>query len=1258
MDFYKIEKKRMRNGNVEIYPDFLVCRSKDLMVRGHSFYAVYDEETGFWSTSPYDLIKMIDNDLRKFADSVKEGFYGEMEVRYMKNFSSRTWKDFCEYLNRLPDNFVQLDSKPIFLGYKPEKKDYVSKQLPYSLSDSEPKCWNELVGYLYEPEEMQKIEWVIGSIVSGDSIKIQKFAVFFGAPGTGKSTVLDIIQKLFDGYWAPFDSKELASAQNNSFALEAFKDNPLIGIEHEGDLSRITDNSKLNSVVSHESMLVNEKHKPKYNFHFNTFLIMASNKPVKITDAKAGTIRRLIDIYPKGVTLPESKYWELYEGIDYELGSIANKCLNVYKSLGKSYFNGYKPLEMQDRTDAFFNFVKEHYDIFNDMEYITLKQAFSLYKKYIEEYCSNKFNPVMFEFRDDLKDYFDNFDEDLFVVDNNGKRLHLRSVYSNFKGEKIFKKFNGRKQTKKEWLEFKEQKSLLDDICKECPAQYSNRHGVPSKPWKDVKSVLGDLDTTKEHYVQVPSNMIVIDFDIKDESGEKSYELNLAEAKKWSKTYAELSKSGKGIHLHYFYDGDPTLLSRDYADSIEVKVFTGNSALRRKVTQCNDIQIATISSGLALKQKSGRKMNEQVLKDEKHLRSCIIKALKLQVWPNHKPSIDYIDMILTKAYDSGMVYNVEDMRNDILTFAFASRNQSEYCVGVVKKLKLKSESESPPDLAYTDEDPIMLFDVEVYPNLFIFCYKKYGSGSKVVRLMNPSAEDLTKLIFHGNKKRWVGFNCRRYDNHIVYARTLGYTNEMLFDISQRIINEKNDRGCFFGEAYNLSWADIYDYADVKQSLKKWEIELGIHHQEMDWPWDQPIPEELWEKAADYCCNDVLATEAVFDATQEDLTVRKILAELSGLSINDPSRLHTTKIIFGDDKKPELVYTDLSEMFPGYTYSFGHSNYRGEDPGEGGYVFAVPGMYGRTPVLDVASMHPSSIIALNLFGKYTDNFKMLKDIRILIKHKEFDKVAKMFDGKLANYLTDESTAKKLSKALKLVINSVYGYTTAKFANPFKDPRNIDNIVAKRGALFMIDLKHIVQDELNYPVAHIKTDSIKIPGADQKVVDRVVAEGKKYGYDFEIEEVFEKFCLVNDAVFVGKEEGTGEWITTGAQFQVPYVKKTLFTHEPLIFDDFCVTRAVKTSMYLEFEKPDGTIERSFVGKVGRFCPMKTHGGRLVCARGDDKFNSVTDSKDWLWLESEVVKRLGYEDDIDYGYFESKAIEAKETISQFGDFEEFVS
>ena len=63
---------------------------------------------------------------------------------------------------------------------------------------------------LYSEEERTKIEWAIGSIVSGDSKKLQKFMVLYGAAGTGKSTVLNIIQELFDGYYSVFDAKALA----------------------------------------------------------------------------------------------------------------------------------------------------------------------------------------------------------------------------------------------------------------------------------------------------------------------------------------------------------------------------------------------------------------------------------------------------------------------------------------------------------------------------------------------------------------------------------------------------------------------------------------------------------------------------------------------------------------------------------------------------------------------------------------------------------------------------------------------------------------------------------------------------------------------------------------------------------------------------------------------------------------------------------------------------------------------------------------
>ena len=109
----------------------------------------------------------------------------------------------------------------------------------------------------------------------------------------------------------------------------------------------------------------------------------------------------------------------------------------------------------------------------------------------------------------------------------------------------------------------------------------------------------------------------------------------------------------------------------------------------------------------------------------------------------------------------------------------------------------------------------------------------------------------------------------------------------------------------------MSYTDVYDFSSKKQSLKKWEIELGISHKELGLPWDQPVPEKDWVKVAEYCDADVLATEAVFNHLKSDWTARQILADLADMSVNDTTNSLTTQIIFGKDKNPQLVWTDLA-----------------------------------------------------------------------------------------------------------------------------------------------------------------------------------------------------------------------------------------------------------------------------------------------------------------------------------------------------------
>jgi len=567
-------------------------------------------------------------------------------------------------------------------------------------------------------------------------------------------------------------------------------------------------------------------------------------------------------------------------------------------------------------------------------------------------------------------------------------------------------------------------------------------------------------------------------------------------------------------------------------------------------------------------------------------------------------------------------------------------------------MKFKSDTE-PALSAVVKDERLVFFDVEVYPNLFVVCWK-YQDDPVVVKMVNPTPHDVESLF----ALRLVGFNNRRYDNHILYARFMGYDNAKLYALSSKIIS--GNIGAMFGEAYDLSYTDVYDFSSKKQGLKKFQIDLGIKHQELPYPWDKPVDEDKWQIVADYCANDVAATEAVFASRKQDFVAREILAELSGLSVNDTTQKHTAKIIFGNERKPQdqFIYTDLSKEFPGYVFNAGKSTYLGEEPGEGGYVYAEPGVYKDVVVLDVASMHPTSIEQLNLFGGYTKNFAALKSARLAIKHKDYKSARTMLDGKLAKFLESPEDADGLAYALKIVINIVYGLTSARFDNPFRDIRNVDNIVAKRGALFMINLKRAVQ-ERGFTVAHIKTDSIKIPGGTPEIINFVIDYGRSYGYDFEHEATYDIFCLVNDAVYIARE--ADKWTAVGAQFQHPYVYKTLFSGEEITFDDLCETKSVtQGAMYLDFEEDRALPlvgEMEFVGRTGRFAPVTSFGGTLYRVK-DDKFYAVTGTKGYKWLEAEKAKTMGDALVIDMAYFEHLVDEARRAIEKFSRFEDFCS
>lgn len=1225
------------------------------MIRGNDFYAVWDEDNGKWSKDEDVVKNKIDRMMEEYkaSDVDLEG----AKIMYMKYSSLGSIDQWKKYLKRqMDDNFHPLNTKLVFQNSPICREDYSSITLPYSLEDGDYHAWDELVGTLYSEEEKHKIEWAIGSVVSGDSKHIQKFFVFYGDSGTGKSTVLNIIDKLFQGYTTTFDAKSIGMASKD-FSLEAFKDNPLVAIQHDGDLSKIEDNTRLNSLVSHETILVNEKHKTQYPMSMCSMLFMGTNKPVRITDSKSGIIRRLIDISPTGNKIPFKKYQRLLGEIDFELGAIAKHCLDVYEA-DPYYYDQYIPTEMISATNDFYNFMHDWlYERIQDKEYITLNDAWMEYNIYADDArLPKEWRFIKRTFKEELKNYFRIYKE---RYHDREKDEYLRNVYMNLKIEK-FSEFLEEAEESDDiseaetadsngtWLKFNTTKSFLDEVGSLWPAQYAyicdDGSDRPSTSWDKCETVLKDINTSELHYTKPPENYAFIDFDKKDpKTGKKSLELNIEAASKWPPTYAELSRSGQGIHLTYIYTGDISKVASIYEDEVEIKFYTGKQSLRRKLTRCNDLPIATISSGLPIRKERPKTVEEYVIKDQKHLAAAVRKALRKEISPYSTVCcVQYIGKVLNDAYNSGMKYDMSEFKSQVLEFAAGSHNHSLECLDMASGFPYKSEEETKWVEPPKGEKKIAFFDTEVFPNLFILVYKPIGEDC--VTLINPEPNEVLDFF---QKYNAIGFNNLGYDNHICYARICGDSLYELFVRSQNLINApkgKNDWA--INQSKNLSYSDVFDFCSEKKGLKKWEIALqkegvDIRHDEAGLPWDKPVPKNLWKRVAEYCCNDVIATEKVFFKNQSDFKAREILVELAnalrgpGSTVNDSTNNLTMKLIVGNEKAPQALFVkpDLTKLFPGYEFSqygidrdrymmkldlkdipenpkkyglyefeegkyvltkdeqmifgknyyrnniiSGKSFYKGFDPGEGGFVYAEWGQYYGAECYDSASHHPSSLIAENGFGPYTENFKMLLDIRLHIKHKDYDWVRGLYGGILAPYLTSDEDAKQLSQALKIAINSVYGLTAAHFPNKLRDPRNDDNWVAKRGALFMIDLLLEVKKR-NYKVIHVKTDSIKIDNPDPMIFQFVYDYGKKFGYTFEVEHKFEKLCLVNNAVYICKYTDdpangkmAGKWDATGDQFKEPYVFKTLFTHEPLSFWDLTVTQTVKVGngLYLDMDE----------------------------------------------------------------------------------------
>ena len=159
LDFVDITYRVGKKGMIEIYPIYKVKRTKDLMVKGKSFYAIWDEKRQVWSTDEYDVQRLIDEQLydykeKHFADQPN------VNVLELGNFNNKTWTEFQQYVKSRPDSLVQLDSKLIFSNTPVSREDYSSKKLPYAIEYGSTDAYDKIMSTLYLPEEQNHVYFI------------------------------------------------------------------------------------------------------------------------------------------------------------------------------------------------------------------------------------------------------------------------------------------------------------------------------------------------------------------------------------------------------------------------------------------------------------------------------------------------------------------------------------------------------------------------------------------------------------------------------------------------------------------------------------------------------------------------------------------------------------------------------------------------------------------------------------------------------------------------------------------------------------------------------------------------------------------------------------------------------------------------------------------------------------------------------------------------------------------------------------------
>lgn len=186
-------------------------------------------------------------------------------------------------------------------------------------------------------------------------------------------------------------------------------------------------------------------------------------------------------------------------------------------------------------------------------------------------------------------------------------------------------------------------------------------------------------------------------------------------------------------------------------------------------------------------------------------------------------------------------------------------------------------------------------DIECLPNYFLVMFRKLSSGDVLsFEKFNNSSIDAKNILHLIRKYTIITFNGGKYDMTMLEGALSGFSNQMLYNLSQSLIEENLQpwqarRQYGIEQVTGVDHIDLINVAPLKASLKIYAGRLHIDEM-MDMPihHSETVTEDQLELIRYYCSLDLVDTEHLFLSLQGHIELREAMSKEYGTDLRSKS----------------------------------------------------------------------------------------------------------------------------------------------------------------------------------------------------------------------------------------------------------------------------------------------------------------------------------------------------------------------------------